>query len=228
MSGLSDQQMQSQIDHMVNFIMKEGQEKAEEIDTKAGEDFNIEKVRLVQSEKKKMMLLHERRAKQAEVQKKIEYSNQLNQARLRVLKAQDDHLQTIFQQTRDALKTVTADAGKYSTLLYGVLLQSCLSLLEKDVKVRSRASDAAAVEGVFSKVATEYKKLTGMDLKLTLDSKSPLSEDCGGGVEVYIGTGAIKVTNTLQTRLDMACRSTLPAIRNILIGIGNGTRAFFD
>ena len=78
---------------MVAFIMKEGQEKAEEIDTKAGEDFNIEKVRLVQSEKKKMMLLHERRAKQAEVQKKIEYSNQLNQARLRVLKAQDDHLQ---------------------------------------------------------------------------------------------------------------------------------------
>ena len=40
----------------------------------------------MQSEKKKMMLLHERRAKQAEVQKKIEYSNQLNQARLRVLK----------------------------------------------------------------------------------------------------------------------------------------------
>ena len=47
----------------------------------AGEDFNIEKVRLVQSEKKKMMLLHERRSKQAEVQKKIEYSNQLNQVR---------------------------------------------------------------------------------------------------------------------------------------------------
>jgi len=220
--------MQSQIDHMVNFIMKEGQEKAEEIDTKAGEDFNIEKVRLVQSDKKKMMLLHERRAKQAEVQKKIEYSNQLNQARLRVLKAQDDHLQTIFQKTRDALKTITGDTAKYNTLLYGVLLQSCLSLLEADVNVRARAGDASAVSAQFAKVAAEYLKLTGIVLNLTLDSKNPLAEDCGGGVEVYIGTGAIKVTNTLQTRLDMACAETLPAIRNILIGIGNGTRAFFD
>lgn len=56
---------------MVKFIEKEGQEKAEEIDTKAGEDFNIEKVRLVQQEKKKMMQLHARKAKQAEVQKKM-------------------------------------------------------------------------------------------------------------------------------------------------------------
>ena len=60
-----------QINHMVKFIEKEGQEKAEEIDTKAGEDFNIEKVRLVQAEKKKLMTLHERKAKQAEVAKKM-------------------------------------------------------------------------------------------------------------------------------------------------------------
>ena len=83
------------------------------------------------------------------------------QARLRVLKAQDDHLQAIFQKTRDALKTVTADTGKYNTLLYGVLLQSCLSLLEKDVNVRARACDASAIEGQFAKVAAEYLKLTG-------------------------------------------------------------------
>lgn len=49
---------------MVKFIEKEGAEKAEEIDTKAEEEFNIEKVRLVQTEKKAIMKLAERKAKQ--------------------------------------------------------------------------------------------------------------------------------------------------------------------
>lgn len=84
---------------MVRFIEKEGQEKAEEIDTKvyihskcsrhftshhwlglpvfshllaqADEEFNIEKVRLVQEQKKKIMITYERKAKQAEVEKKM-------------------------------------------------------------------------------------------------------------------------------------------------------------
>ena len=49
----------------MRFIEREGQEKAEEIDTKADEEFNIEKVRLVQAEKRKISANHERRAKQA-------------------------------------------------------------------------------------------------------------------------------------------------------------------
>jgi len=50
----------------------------------------------------------------------------------------------------------------------------------------------------------------------------------GGGVEAYVDHGRIKVTNTLDTRLETACEQILPAIRNQLFGIGNGTRAFFN
>jgi V-type H+-transporting ATPase subunit E len=102
---------------------------------------------LVQTEKKKMLLLHERREKQATVQKKIEYSNQLNLARLKVLKAQDDHLETIFSKANAKLESVVADQGKYTKLISSLLLQSCLSLCdEAAITVRCRKVDEAIVK----------------------------------------------------------------------------------
>lgn len=56
---------------MVAFIENEAKEKADEIETKADEEFNIEKVRLVQQEKKKVTTLYERKEKQVEIQKKM-------------------------------------------------------------------------------------------------------------------------------------------------------------
>lgn len=42
--ALSEQDVQKQLKHMINFIDQEANEKAEEIDAKAEEEFNIEKV----------------------------------------------------------------------------------------------------------------------------------------------------------------------------------------
>jgi len=228
MAALSDSQMQHQINHMVKFIEKEGQEKAEEIDTKAGEDFNIEKVRLVQAEKKKLMTLHERKAKQAEVAKKIEASNQLNLARLRILKAQDDHLKAIYKQTWDKMIALTKDKSKYDGLLKALMTQAFLGLMETDIHVRCRQCDVAAVEGQIAAAKAEYTKITKVEIKVTMDKVNYLGDECGGGVEAYVDHGRIKVTNTLDTRLETACEQILPAIRNQLFGIGNGTRAFFN
>jgi len=36
------------------------------------------------------------------------------------------------------------------------------------------------------------------------------------------------MSNTLENRLEVAFGKVLPAIRNMLFGIGNGSRAFFD
>ena len=84
------------------------------------------------------------------------------------------------------------------------------------------------MQGVFSEVEGEFKKMTSADVKLKLDSGNPLGDGCGGGVEIYVNGGKIRVTNTLDTRMSMACNDVLPAIRNILFGIGAGSRAFFD
>ena len=77
---------------MMAFIDQEANEKAEEIDAKAEEEFNIEKGRLVQQQRVKIMEYYERKEKQIELQKKIQNSNLLNQARLRVLKSREDHI----------------------------------------------------------------------------------------------------------------------------------------
>lgn len=60
-----------QIKHMMAFIEQEANEKAEEIDAKAEEEFNIEKGRLVQQQRLKIMEYYEKREKQVELQKKM-------------------------------------------------------------------------------------------------------------------------------------------------------------
>ena len=45
--GISDNDVQKQLRHMMAFIEQEATEKAEEIDAKAEEEFNIEKVRII-------------------------------------------------------------------------------------------------------------------------------------------------------------------------------------
>lgn len=60
-----------QIKQMMGFIEQEANEKVEEIDAKAEEEFNIEKGRLVQQQRLKIMEFYERKEKQVELQKKM-------------------------------------------------------------------------------------------------------------------------------------------------------------
>lgn len=53
--------VQKQIKHMMAFIEQEANEKAEEIDAKAEEEFNIEKGRLVQTQRLKIMDMRRRK-----------------------------------------------------------------------------------------------------------------------------------------------------------------------
>ncbi|EPQ10712.1 V-type proton ATPase subunit E 1 [Myotis brandtii] len=69
--ALSDADVQKQIKHMMAFIEQEANEKAEEIDAKAEEEFNIEKGRLVQTQRLKIMEYYEKKEKQIEQQKKM-------------------------------------------------------------------------------------------------------------------------------------------------------------
>jgi V-type H+-transporting ATPase subunit E len=68
---MDDDEVQKQLDHMVKFIYREADEKASEIHAKAQEEFTIEKARIVQDEKLKIMKEFERKEKQIEVRKKM-------------------------------------------------------------------------------------------------------------------------------------------------------------
>ena len=60
---------------MVAFIEQEANEKAEEIEAKAEEEFNIEKGRLVQEQRLKIMEFFEKKEKQVELKRKMLVSN---------------------------------------------------------------------------------------------------------------------------------------------------------
>jgi len=225
--ALSDADVAKQIKHMMAFIEQEANEKAEEIDAKAEEEFNIEKGRLVQNQRIKIMEFYERKEKQVELQKKIQQSNMLNAARLRVLKAREDHVGSLLEDAKRQLVEITKDPNTYKQLVSSLTTQGLLQLLEAHVVVRCRQGDLQAVEECLPSAIDKYKQKTGKDVQVKVDKESFLSPNIGGGVEVLAQKGRIKVSNTLESRLDMIARQMVPEIRNSLFG-KNMNRRFMD
>jgi V-type H+-transporting ATPase subunit E len=68
---MNEDQVQKQISQMVTFIQQEAVEKAREIHVKAEEEFNIEKLRMVEAEKARIRAEYERKEKDIEVSKRM-------------------------------------------------------------------------------------------------------------------------------------------------------------
>lgn len=222
-----DEEVNKQIAHMVNFIEQEAKEKVDEINVKAEEDFNIEKGRLVQQEKLKIMQQYERKEKQVEVERKIASSNALNAARLRLLEKQDALLKGIFEVASKRLSEQAHDKAKNKAIYEGLVTESLVSMLEENVEVRTRKSDLDIVKSVIGAAVAKATEMSKQKYKVTVMEDQFLPEDCCGGIEMSAQGGRIKVVNTLQNRLDAATSQTLPAIRHSLFG-ASSSRSFFD
>lgn len=64
-----DAEAQRQIQQMVKFILNEARDKAQEIEARSLEDFNIEKLKLVQQMKDKIRQEYDKKAKKLETQR---------------------------------------------------------------------------------------------------------------------------------------------------------------
>uniref|UniRef100_A0A3Q4HMY4 ATPase H+ transporting V1 subunit E1a n=1 Tax=Neolamprologus brichardi TaxID=32507 RepID=A0A3Q4HMY4_NEOBR len=147
--ALTDADVQKQIKHMMAFIEQEANEKVEEIDAKAEEEFNIEKGRLVQTQRLKIMEYYEKKEKQIEQHKKITEST-------------------------------------FWDLLTWMI---------------------------------EHASRLQLDISFYLNS-------CGG-IEMYNENGKIKVSNTLESRLELIAQQMMPEVRMNLFG-ANPNRKFLD
>jgi V-type H+-transporting ATPase subunit E len=225
--ALSDADVQKQIKHMMAFIEQEANEKAEEIDAKAEEEFNIEKGRLVQQQRIKIMEYYEKKEKQVELQKKIQSSNMLNQARLKVLKVREDHVRSVLDEARRRLGEVTRDPQRYAQVLSTLITQGLYQIMEAKITLRGRQADAKIIQSVLPPAVQKYKQETGKDVEITLDVESFLPADSCGGIELYALQGRIKVVNTLESRLELIAQQLVPEIRNALFG-RNTNRKFAD
>ncbi|KAI2665563.1 Adenosine deaminase 2-A [Labeo rohita] len=216
--ALSDADVQKQIKHMMAFIEQEANEKAEEIDAKAEEEFNIEKGRLVQTQRLKIMEYYEKKEKQIEQQKKIQMSNLMNQARLKVLKARDDMISDLLNDARQRLANVARDPSRYAALMDGLVLQGFYQLLEPKVTIRCRKQDVGIVQAAVQKNISIYKAAVKDNLEVRIDQENFLSPEISGGIELYNADGKIKVSNTLESRLDLIAQQMMPEIRVALFG----------
>jgi len=233
-----DRKVQEQLEHMVQFIYREADEKGSEIQRKAQEEFATEKSRIVTEEKLKIIKEFERKEKQVEVKKKIVYSNELNQARLRALKARDEATQGILAETHKRLIELTREPTSYKVLLKGLVLQGLSKLEEDKVTVVVRLQDRKLVEQVIPDAVAEFTVKTGRNVELSIDNTLFLppgpperpkieGEVCSGGVILSANNGKIVCSNTLDARLAMAWEQQQPFVRITLFG-RSATRIHFD
>nr|GLL36776.1 V-type proton ATPase subunit E-like isoform X2 [Ipomoea trifida]GMD43160.1 V-type proton ATPase subunit E [Ipomoea batatas] len=224
---MNDADVSKQIQQMVRFIRQEAEEKANEISVSAEEEFNIEKLQLVEAEKKKIRQEYERKTKQVEVRRKIEYSMQLNASRIKFLQAQDDVVNAMKESASKELLRVSEDKNAYKRLLKGLIVQSLLKLQEPSVLLRCREMDVSLVKSVVEDAKREYieKDKTRRTPNITLDSvylppppsgANVHAPSCAGGVVLASQDGKIVFENTLNARLDVIFRRLLPEIRKQL------------
>ncbi|KAK2372073.1 hypothetical protein P8452_45482 [Trifolium repens] len=226
---MNDTDVSKQIQQMVRFIRQEAEEKANEISVSAEEEFNIEKLQLVEADKKKIRQEYERKEKQVDVRKKIEYSMQLNASRLKVLQAQDDVVNKMKEAAATELLSVSRDHRVYKNLLKDLVIQSLLRLKEPSVLLRCRKEDLQLVEDVLDSAAQEYAEKANLHVpEIVVDKDvflppapshhNPHDLHCSGGVVLASHDGKIVFENTLDARLDVVFRNKLPEIRRQLFG----------
>ncbi|CAA0836007.1 V-type proton ATPase subunit E1 [Striga hermonthica] len=225
---MNDADVSKQIQQMVRFIRQEAEEKANEISVSAEEEFNIEKLQLVEAEKKKIRQEYERKEKQVQVRKKIEYSMQLNTSRIKVLQAQDDLVNSMKEAASKELLNVSRDHNNYRNLLKDLIIQSLLRLKEPSVLLRCRKEDVNLVESVLDSAKDEYAQkaqvhppeiiVDNVHLPPAPSGRNSHGPFCSGGVVLASRDGKIVFENTLDARLDVAFRKKLPEIRKSLFG----------
>ena len=219
---MEDKDAQRQIQQMVNFILNEAKDKAEEIDAKSMEDFNIEKLKLIQQMKEKVRKEYALKAKKIETQSAIARSTSINKSRLRTIQERNTLLMQAVDMLKKSLSETVKKTDQYKKILMDLIVQGALMLLEPEVTVLCRKEDTALVKSVLDeahkKYSSEIKSHTGgvvRSVKFIVDESRPLLNKIGG-VVVQTQGGSIRVDNTLDTRLELLVEKDKPAIRRIL------------
>ncbi|ONK62719.1 uncharacterized protein A4U43_C07F7390 [Asparagus officinalis] len=226
---MNDSDVSKQIQQMVRFIRQEAEEKASEISLSAEEEFNIEKLQLVEAEKRKIRQEYERKEKQVDIRRKIEYSMQLNASRIKVLQAQDDLVNSMKESASKELLRVSGNTEAYRKLLKDLIVQSLLRLKEPSVLLRCREMDTKLIKSILDAAKQEYAEKAKVHApKITIDDHvylpPPPAGDkghglsCSGGVVLASQDGKIVCENTLDARLEVVFRQKLPEIRKRLFG----------
>lgn len=99
--------------------------------------------------------------------------------------------------------------------------------MENNVLLRVREKDQKLIQSILPTVNEEYKKKCGKDIFAKIDTEVFLPADTCGGIELLSNRGKIKISNTLESRLELIASQLVPEIRIALFG-RNPNRKFND
>ncbi|CAN1254226.1 V-type proton ATPase subunit E [Linum perenne] len=228
---MNDDDAMKQIQKMCRFIRQDAEENANDISVSAENEFNIKKLQLLETEKKKIKQEYQCKKKQLEVLKNAEYSRQLNASRISVRGARDSVVySSILKAAAEDLLIVSLDHPAYRKLLKDLIVEGLLKLNEPAVLVRCRMKDVHLVESVLNSAKDEYaEKAKVLGLEIQLDHRihlAPAPTDqndnhhdndpsCSGGVVLASQDGRILFDNTLEARLEVAFRENFSKISKL-------------
>jgi len=212
-----------QIRQMVNFILQEAHEKANEIRVKTEHDFNLEKQTLVHEAKLAVQDEFTKKEKDREVQERIARSAEIGACRQKKMALRDDLLTSLMKEASSKCKVV-ADGSNYPALIQKLIVQGLIKIEELEVVVYCRKEDVATVKKVIPAAVKEYvdimEKESGIKLtpKVTVnpDRKRDLLEGSNGGVKLTACDLRIVCDNTMSSRLALVYEELMPSIREIL------------
>eukprot|EP00191_Tetraselmis_sp_GSL018_P011080 CAMPEP_0177601916 /NCGR_PEP_ID=MMETSP0419_2-20121207/14555_1 /TAXON_ID=582737 /ORGANISM="Tetraselmis sp., Strain GSL018" /LENGTH=200 /DNA_ID=CAMNT_0019095295 /DNA_START=75 /DNA_END=674 /DNA_ORIENTATION=+ len=169
---MNEMEVVKQVDQMVRFIKQEAEEKANEIMVSAEEEFNIEKLQMIEAEKQKIKKEYERKESQVEVKKKIEYSKKLNEMRLKVLTAKQESLDQIYSSAQKELQGASSK-GNYGEMIKLLIVQAMHKLREPTVVLKCRKEDVSACEKQMEPARKLFAEKHKMEAPtITLDRKN--------------------------------------------------------
>mmetsp|Transcript_21564 Transcript_21564/g.30039 ORF Transcript_21564/g.30039 Transcript_21564/m.30039 type:complete len:222 (+) Transcript_21564:113-778(+) len=212
-----------QIRQMVNFILQEAHEKANEIRVKTEHDFNLEKQTLVHEAKLNVQDEFAKKDKDREIQERIARSAEIGECRVKKMKIRDELLQTLLQEGGAKL-AVVAKGQNYPQLLQKLIVQGLIKIEEKEVTIYCRSEDVETVSKILPDAVQEYVDIMENESTVKLDPIVKVNEDrhrdlpdhTYGGIMLTAVAGKIVCDNTLASRLNLVYEELLPSIRAIL------------
>jgi len=212
---------------MVNFILQEAHEKANEIRVKTEHDFNLEKQTLVHEAKLAVQDEFTKKEKDREIQERIARSAEIGACRQKKMALRDDLLTSLMKEASSKCKVV-ADGSNYAALLQKLIVQGLIKIEELEVVVFCRKEDVKTVKKVLAAAVKEYvdimEKESGIKLspkvEVNGDRARDLPDSSNGGVKLTALNGKIVCDNTMTSRLTLVYTELMPSIREILFPEG--------
>jgi len=212
-----------QIRQMVNFILQEAHEKANEIRVKTEHDFNLEKQTLVHEAKLAIQDEFAGKEKDREIQERIARSAEIGECNVKKMKIRDELLQSLLTEAGEKCAMV-AKGQNYSQLLQKLIVQGLIKIEEMNVTIYCRGEDKASVASILEPAVAEYVEIMERESGIKLTPNVVLNEDESknladatyGGVILTAINGKIVCDNTLTARLTLVYEELLPSIRSIL------------